>query len=138
MLVMKYIDFSGWIESELQKRGWQVSELARRADTYPATIARIINRERKPGPDVCQGIARAFGMPSEDVFRIAGLLPQLPDEDATLKHITTRLRGMMQNRQGQAVIPYIENIVDMFYKQTVGNHSLAEDKTTYTTKPTQE
>jgi len=38
-------------------------------------INAIINNQANPGLESCQGIARAFKMPLEDVFRMAGILP---------------------------------------------------------------
>lgn len=35
--------------------------------------------------DLCLGIARAFNIPPEDVYRRAGLLPPLPDEPTQLQ-----------------------------------------------------
>lgn len=38
-------------------------------------INAIINGQANPGLESCQGIARAFKLPLEDVFRMAGILP---------------------------------------------------------------
>ncbi|MBN1874717.1 MAG: helix-turn-helix transcriptional regulator [Anaerolineae bacterium] len=73
------MDFSEWIESEMEKRSWRPADLAKRAGLYPATLGRVLSRERQAGPDVCNAIARAFKVPHEDVFRYAGLLPPLPE-----------------------------------------------------------
>lgn len=73
-------DFVTWLTGELDKRGWSNSELARRAGVTHTTISMIISKHNNPGPDLCQGIARAFKLPPEIVFRKAGLLPQLPEE----------------------------------------------------------
>jgi len=35
----------------------------------------LVNGQSNPGLDSCQGIARAFKIPLEDVFRLAGILP---------------------------------------------------------------
>jgi transcriptional regulator with XRE-family HTH domain len=71
-------DFPEWLETELKKRGWRPSDLAQAAGLYPATVNRVLNRERQAGPDVCNAIARALGQPPEKIFRLAGLLPPLP------------------------------------------------------------
>ena len=73
-------DFVNWLMSETQRRGWNNSELSRRAGVVHSTISLLLNRKTNPGTDVCQGIARAFNMPPEDVYRRAGLLPNLPDD----------------------------------------------------------
>lgn len=83
--------------------------------------------ERQPGTDTCIGIAKAFGVTPEEVYRRAGLLPETATENEAIKRINERLRYMLADRRGQTLLPYIEGIVDMFYKQTLGNQ-VAEDK----------
>lgn len=69
-------DFVEWLEAELAARDWQPIDLARAGELYPATVSRILNRERRPGPDALTGIARGLRIPPETVFRRAGLLPE--------------------------------------------------------------
>ena len=78
-------DFVEWLETELEKRQWRKSDLAKLGGVSAAQITRIIKREQHPGPETCRSIARAFRLPPETVFRIAGLLPQQPDEPPTLR-----------------------------------------------------
>jgi transcriptional regulator with XRE-family HTH domain len=90
-------NFADWLEEEIQKRGWQPSDMAREANTYPATITRILNRMRNPGPDICLAIAKALDMPPEEVFRKAGLLPDLPYgplEQMTLQELHDLMRNL--------------------------------------------
>lgn len=70
------IGFSEWINQELNKRGWNQSELARRADISRGTLANIMNGNRGIGPETCTAIAEAMDLPAIEVFRAAGLLPQ--------------------------------------------------------------
>ncbi len=51
------------------------AELARKAGIDKGIISRILNRERRPSPESLEAIARALKLPSETVFRAAGLLP---------------------------------------------------------------
>jgi transcriptional regulator with XRE-family HTH domain len=68
--------FSVWIENELQSRGWSQSEAARRGGISSQMINAVVNRQANPGLEFCRGIARAFRVPLEDVFRLAGILPE--------------------------------------------------------------
>lgn len=70
-------EFSGWLQEELNKRGWKAADLARAAGFSDATISNVINEIRNAGPDLCRGIAKALGEPEEKVFRLAGLLSPL-------------------------------------------------------------
>jgi transcriptional regulator with XRE-family HTH domain len=67
--------FGTWLDRELQQRGWSQSEAARRGEMSSQMINAIINGQANPGLESCQGIARAFKLPLEDVFRLAGILP---------------------------------------------------------------
>jgi transcriptional regulator with XRE-family HTH domain len=67
------VDFPEWLQAQMSERSWTQAELARRAGTTSTTVYRVINRERKPGVDFCQGVARAFGMRDFDVMKIAGI-----------------------------------------------------------------
>ena len=78
-------DFVDWVVEELKSRGWNNSELARRAGVGHSTISGILSYQRRPGLDFCIGVARAFKLPPEDVLRRAGLLPPaLPKKDELL------------------------------------------------------
>lgn len=116
-----YNEFKEWVEQEMQKRGWKQAELARAGGMDPVTLNRILNMERKAGPDSCSAIARALGLPAEEVYRRAGLLPKLPDENSTLRRINLRLRELLNDERGQAVLPQIDVIVEALYRQTFGN-----------------
>ncbi len=116
-----YNEFKEWIEQEMQKRGWRQADLARAGEMDPVTLNRILNMERKAGPDSCSAIARALGLPPEDVFRRAGLLPKLPEENSTLRRINLRLRELLNDERGQVVLPQIDVIVEALYRQAFGD-----------------
>lgn len=77
-------EFTEWLENEIEARGWNRNELSRRSHTDSGLISRILNEERKPGPDTLTAIAQALKIPPVNVFRIAGLLPPEPDPDPDL------------------------------------------------------
>jgi transcriptional regulator with XRE-family HTH domain len=70
-----------WIVQELEQRSWRAADLAHRAGITEATLSRILSGKRKAGPEVCAALADAFQVPAEQVFRLAGLLPSVPDAD---------------------------------------------------------
>jgi len=81
-------EFSTWLTTEMNRRGWSNSELARRAEIVPSAISMVISGHRGPGLDLCVGLSRAFKIPPEDVLRKAGLLPPLPlPDDPTLQEL---------------------------------------------------
>lgn len=93
--------FTDWLEMELQKRGWSISDLARRAGVKPASLSRILSGTRGIGPDMAVSIANALKLPPVDVFRKAKLLPPSPDESEELReamHLFEQLPSSDQER----------------------------------------
>ncbi|NIP97515.1 MAG: helix-turn-helix transcriptional regulator [Akkermansiaceae bacterium] len=72
------VTFGDWLAATIKERGWNQSELARRANISQATLSRLIGETRQPGPDVCLSLARALNIPPETLFKHAGLLPPDP------------------------------------------------------------
>lgn len=86
--------FATWLELELNKRDWRLSDLARRAQLDTGSVSRILNSTRKPGPEVCLAIARALNYPPETVFRLAGLLPPDPGTEPEEKEVLLLFRQL--------------------------------------------
>ena len=93
--------FEDWLENQLVARNWRPIDLARAAGVSGPTVTRILNGDRKPGPDAAVAIARALGVPPELVFRLAGLLPEFiaPDYGPTIQEITEILRNMPEDER---------------------------------------
>lgn len=83
---MTIIEFSEWLQAELDHRGWNGNQLAVKAGLDRGIISRALNRERMPSPESLQSIAHALGYPAETVYRASGLLPKvtLDQEDRAL------------------------------------------------------
>lgn len=89
-----------WINEELNKRGWTMRELARRAGLGSSTLSLILSGQRKPGTRFCKKIAKALGVSPEEVYRHAGLLPDMPDEDdKTFWEIVETIRDMTREQR---------------------------------------
>jgi transcriptional regulator with XRE-family HTH domain len=93
-----------WIFAELDKRGWRPADLAHRAGLSTGSLSNILSGNRKAGPDVCNAIARAFGEPPEKVFRLAGLLPDLPaPEDELLGEVTEAFKRLSAEKRREVL-----------------------------------
>lgn len=90
---MKTIEFTQWLQNQLDTRAWDHAELARRSGLTKGGISHIMNGTRNASPDVCIAIARALGLSREEIFRARGYLrhePQIvfpPDFDPRLEAI---------------------------------------------------
>jgi len=106
-------DFVEWLKDEIQQRGWTDGETARKSEIAGATLSKILNLQAQPGVDFCNGIARAFKVPPEDVFRRAGLLPKLPEGNEIVRTILLRLRELQMDRMGEEVyLPIVLDFVE--------------------------
>ena len=77
---------TAWLIGELNTRGWSQRELARRADLTSTTVSDVVNGKRKPTYEFCAAIAKPLGKRPEELFRLAGLLPQRrPDDEVTFQ-----------------------------------------------------
>lgn len=79
---MAIIDFSDWLQSEIDARGWRVADLSRHSGLSGSYLGRVLNKERLAGNEACRAIAKAFGMRDVDVMKIAGLANPEPDKEA--------------------------------------------------------
>jgi transcriptional regulator with XRE-family HTH domain len=86
--------FPEWLQAEMNKRGWSQGELARRAGVSRPAISNILSESRQPQAATCEAIARALGLPAEDVFRRAGILPPEPNSDPITELGTHLLREL--------------------------------------------
>ncbi len=79
------VNFGTWLQLELDRRGWGPGDLLEqsRQRGYPLSrvqLWRIINNERKAGPDACIAIAAGLGIAREEVFRARGWLLREPEK----------------------------------------------------------
>lgn len=75
--------FTDWLTEEMRKRdNMSPATLAKLAGISEGAISHLFAGRRKPGKDLCLGIATAFKIPPEQVYRIAGILPPEASENA--------------------------------------------------------
>jgi transcriptional regulator with XRE-family HTH domain len=99
-------NFSDWLASEMTRRGISASDLARAAHKAPAVITRVLRGERKPAPETLEAIAGALRLPTDEVFRAAGLLPAVSEVDAIKRQILFETQSMTREEQRE-VLAYI-------------------------------
>jgi transcriptional regulator with XRE-family HTH domain len=69
---MTFIEF---VESEMEKREWTRADLSRKSGISQPQITRVLNGAQSPGDVFIDGIARAFDLPVDIVYRAARELP---------------------------------------------------------------
>jgi transcriptional regulator with XRE-family HTH domain len=114
-------DFVTWLSKEMEDRGWNNSELARRAGLVPSAVSQVIAGNRGTGPEFCRSVARALHVPPELVFRKAGLLPPLPgpENDVTFGALLDVVRNLsVEDRV--TVLEYAEYLHGRHHKGDAG------------------
>ncbi len=86
--------FKAWLLEEMTKRNWSQSDLARSAVLNRAVINKLLNGQSTPRPATLEAIARAFKMPTESVYRVAGLLPEIPENESSLEELMHQIRQL--------------------------------------------
>jgi transcriptional regulator with XRE-family HTH domain len=72
---MEYMNsIAALINTEIDRRGWSLRQVADKADVSHTTIVDLANGSRAPTLKTCQALALAFDIPVEEVVRMAGLL----------------------------------------------------------------
>ena len=87
--------FSVWLQEQIDRLGISQSEFARRAGISRQAISNYINGQRmNPDGDTLEAIARALKLPPETVFRAAGLLPPVSEDEAKFEDWKYLLEGL--------------------------------------------
>lgn len=103
--------FKEWLLREMGKREWSQSDLARSADLNRAVISKLLNGHANPRPATLEAIARALKIPVAGIFRIAGLLPELPESDGYMPEVIYHLRQSRSPRRKATVLRLIKALV---------------------------
>lgn len=92
-----------WLERQLELRAWSSSELARRAGISQSSVSNVLTGKQVPGLEFCKGVAKALGMPAEELLRMAGHLPPMPAPVVEEREALRLLRGLSGPMRGVAM-----------------------------------
>jgi len=96
---MTNIKFAEWLTDYLKTQRIKPVELARMAKLDPGAISRILTAERSPTPKTLESIAKALDIPSETVFRAAGLLNSEGKKSEYLEQINHIMNAITDQEQ---------------------------------------
>lgn len=73
--------FLTWLRSEMRERNLSQSEASRRAGLHQNAISEIVNgKVKEVSLKTCKALAKYFGVPTEEVLRLAGHLNSVGDD----------------------------------------------------------
>lgn len=99
-------NFGSWLVETLEVREITQSDLARMSGLSRGTISNIISGSRGRGPDSLRAIAKALRLPPEQIYRAAGILPQVPDVDEETEKIVYEAQDLTnQEADGFSQLP---------------------------------
>lgn len=103
--------FKEWLLKEMSKREWSQADLARSADLNRAVITKLLNGHSTPRPATLESIARAFRVPVENVYRMAGLLPEIPETDSLTEEMIHLVRQIQSPQRKSTALVLIKALV---------------------------
>ena len=103
--------FKDWLLREMSKREWSQADLARAAKLNRAVINKLLNGQSTPRPTTLESIARAFKIPVEGIFRIAGLLPELTEPEGFLEEAIHHIKQIQSPRRRATALTLIKALI---------------------------
>lgn len=100
--------FSNWMTECLNERGWNQATLARASGLTPTAISDLVNDRRNPGKDSCIAIAKAFKLPREFVFQVAGILDEESENDPRIKKIEYLYNSLQDEGNRERAVQFME------------------------------
>ena len=111
---MDKANFSKWLQAELDQRGWNQADLARKSGVSTGQIARLMSGERGLGEDSVTAIAKALHTPVNIVYRAAGFLPQESEADEMVEKLNYKISQLTPGARALA-----EKLLDALLEEDV-------------------
>ena len=100
--------FGEWLNDEIMRRGWSQAELARRSGISRQAISNYITgRILTPDDQALRSIARGLGYSAEEMYRIAGILPQEQKPNSISRAVLHILSQLPEDQQ-EDILNYAE------------------------------
>jgi transcriptional regulator with XRE-family HTH domain len=91
---------STWLANELKERNMSMRQLAKAAGITHTTVAVVVSGERAATCDFCNAIAGPLGADPAHLFRLAGLLPAVPQAVEEEERLLRSFRAMPPSSRG--------------------------------------
>lgn len=101
------LTLGAWIQQEMDRRQPPLTQrdVAQMAGTSTTTIFKLVHEERNSlKPAICMGLARAFGVPVDEVYTRAGILPVRGEILPAVRDWSDRLADFSPEDQARLVM----------------------------------
>jgi len=122
--------FAEWLDVEIAKHNWTRAELSRRSGISQSALSLIYSGQRKPGPDICEALARTLDLPAIIVYRQAGMMQRVPESTALDELMAYRLAELTPE-QTREVMQFIDWILHRDRPRREGGADHGEDEIRY-------
>jgi len=97
------MNFSNWLQGEIDRRGWSWNKLAERAGLSSGTIYNIQYGTRGVGKKSLQGIAKALQLPEETVYSKAAFIVTNKADSELAKEAILIFNHLPPEKQKEAI-----------------------------------
>lgn len=108
--------FAIWLNAELSFRDMSMSDLARITGASFSSVSVWISRGVTPSPDTCKRIARALGIPDNEVLMAAGHIESAPITGMpreVIPEVATLLAQFSTQEQRRVLLPLLRVARDL-------------------------
>lgn len=102
-IMLSMDNFGEWLVQELEDRELSQSDLARMSGLSRGTLSNIISGARGRGPESLSAIAKALKLPTEKIYRAAGLLPPAIKADEDMEQILHEIAKLPKDDQREVL-----------------------------------
>lgn len=103
------LTFGQWLSTEMQARFWDEPEMARRAGITKQAVNALVNdKVNEPKAATLARIAKALGVPLEEVLVAAGIITAKPDKDPRVERAAYLLETGLDDDQIDQALQIIE------------------------------
>jgi len=86
-------------------------EFSRRLQVSSAHVIRILNGNARPSVKLCLSISKVLGTPLEEIYRLAGFLPSLPEKDEQQEELLYQF-GRLTGEEKQYALVFIKALAE--------------------------
>lgn len=92
-------EFIRFVKAKLQEKGWKQADLSRATGLTSPAISRILTKGATPSINTIRLFGQALDVPTEQLLRLAGILPKTIEPSDNLKELEYHFTQLPPERQ---------------------------------------